>query len=149
VDYSARSVIVVGPSLKMDECGIPKTMALILFKPFVIAKLIDEGIVYNIKHAEKFIEKGSKEVWDALDEVIDGKYVLMNRAPTLHRLSIQAFKPVLVEGKAIQLHPLTCPAFNADFDGDQMAIHLPITDKAQAEARDLMVTSKNLLAPSS
>jgi DNA-directed RNA polymerase subunit beta' len=149
VDYSARSVIVVGPSLKMDECGLPKTMALILFKPFVIAKLIDDGVVYNIKHAEKFIEKSTKEVWDALDEVIEGKYVLMNRAPTLHRLSIQAFKPVLVEGKAIQLHPLTCPAFNADFDGDQMAVHLPITDKAQAEARDLMVTSKNLLAPSS
>ncbi len=149
VDYSARSVIVVGPELKMDECGIPKTMALILFKPFVIAKLIEDWYVYNIKHAERFIEKSAKEVWDALDEVIDGKYVLMNRAPTLHRLSIQAFKPVLVEGKAIQLHPLTCPAFNADFDGDQMAIHLPITDKAQAEARDLMVTSKNLLAPSS
>jgi len=149
VDYSARSVIVVGPSLRMDECGIPKTMALILFKPFVIAKLIEDWAVYNIKHAEKFIEKSTKEVWDALDEVIDGKYVLMNRAPTLHRLSIQAFRPVLVEGKAIQLHPLTCPAFNADFDGDQMAIHLPITDKAQAEARELMVTSKNLLAPSS
>ncbi|MBT3727004.1 hypothetical protein HOG21_04920 [bacterium] len=149
VDYSARSVIVVGPSLKMDECGLPKSMALILFKPFVIAKLIDEGIVYNIKHAEKVIEKGIKEVWDALDEVIHGKYVLLNRAPTLHRLSIQAFKPVLVEGKAIQLHPLTCPAFNADFDGDQMAIHLPITEKAQKEARELMVTSKNLLAPSS
>jgi DNA-directed RNA polymerase subunit beta' len=149
VDYSARSVIVVWPSLKMDECGLPKTMALILFKPFVIAKLIDEWYVYNIKHAEKYIEKGTKEVWDALDEVIDGKYVLLNRAPTLHRLSIQAFKPVLVEGKAIQLHPLTCPAFNADFDGDQMAVHLPITDKAQAEARDLMVSSKNLLAPSS
>ena len=149
VDYSARSVIVVGPSLKIDECGIPKGMALILFKPFVIAKLIENGVVYNIKHAEKFIEKSTKEVWDALDEVIEGKYVIMNRAPTLHRLSIQAFKPVLVEGKAIQLHPLTCTAFNADFDGDQMAIHLPITDKAQAEARDLMVTSKNLLAPSS
>ena len=149
VDYSARSVIVVGPTLKMDECGVPKTMALILFKPFVISKLIEDGIVYNIKHAEKFIEKGTKEVWDALDEVIEGRYVLMNRAPTLHRLSIQAFRPVLCEGKAIQLHPLTCPAFNADFDGDQMAIHLPITDKAQAEARDLMVTSKNLLAPAS
>ncbi len=149
VDYSARSVIVVGPSLKMDECGLPKSMALILFKPFVISKLIDNGIVYNIKHAEKFIEKSTKEVWDALDECIEGKYVLMNRAPTLHRLSIQAFKPVLIEGKAIQLHPLTCTAFNADFDGDQMAVHLPITDKAQAEARDLMVTSKNLLAPSS
>ena len=149
VDYSARSVIVVGPSLKMDECGLPKTMALILFKPFVIAKLIDEWYVYNIKHAERFIEKWTKEVWDALDEVIDGKYVLLNRAPTLHRLSIQAFRPVLVEGKAIQLHPLTCPAFNADFDGDQMAVHLPITDKAQAEAKELMVTSKNLLAPAS
>ncbi|MDD2907498.1 MAG: DNA-directed RNA polymerase subunit beta' [Candidatus Gracilibacteria bacterium] len=149
VDYSARSVIVVGPSLKIDECGIPKTMALILFKPFVIGKLIEDGLVYNIKHAEKFIEKSGKEVWDALDEVIEGKYVLMNRAPTLHRLSIQAFRPVLIEGKAIQLHPLTCPAFNADFDGDQMAIHLPITEKAQQEARDLMVTSKNLLAPSS
>jgi len=149
VDYSARSVIVVWPSLNMDECGLPKTMALILFKPFVIAKLIEDGLVYNIKHAEKFIEKSGKEVWDALDEVIEGKYVLMNRAPTLHRLSIQAFKPVLVEGKAIQLHPLTCPAFNADFDGDQMAVHLPITEKAQKEARELMVTSKNLLAPSS
>lgn len=142
VDYSARSVIIVGPSLNMDECGLPKTMALILFKPFVIAKLIEDGLVYNIKHAEKFIEKSGKEVWDALDEVIEGKYVLMNRAPTLHRLSIQAFKPVLVEGKAIQLHPLTCPAFNADFDGDQMAVHLPITEKAQKEARELMVTSK-------
>ena len=149
VDYSARSVIVVGPNLNMDECGIPKKMALILFKPFVIAQLIEHGYVYNIKHAEKFIERGSKEVWDSLDEVIEGKFVLMNRAPTLHRLSIQAFKPVLIEGKAIQLHPLTCTAFNADFDGDQMAVHLPITDKAQAEARDLMVTSKNLLAPAS
>jgi DNA-directed RNA polymerase subunit beta' len=124
-------------------------MALILFKPFVISKLIENGVVYNIKHAEKFIEKSTKEVWDALDEVIDGKYVLLNRAPTLHRLSIQAFRPVLVEGKAIQLHPLTCIAFNADFDGDQMAVHLPITEKAQEEARELMVTSKNLLAPSS
>lgn len=149
VDYSARSVIVVWPSLKIDECGIPKTMALILFKPFVIGKLIEDGLVYNIKHAEKFIEKSGKEVWDALDEVIEWKYVLMNRAPTLHRLSIQAFRPVLIEWKAIQLHPLTCTAFNADFDWDQMAIHLPITDQAQREARDLMVTSKNLLAPSS
>ena len=147
VDYSARSVIVVGPDLNIDECGLPKTMALILFKPFVISKLIENGVVYNIKHAEKFIEKSTKEVWDALDEVIDGKYVLLNRAPTLHRLSIQAFKPVLVEGKAIQLHPLTCTAFNADFDGDQMAVHLPITERAQEEARELMVTSKNLLAP--
>lgn len=149
VDYSARSVIVVGPSLKIDECWLPKTMALVLFKPFVIAKLIEEGIVYNIKHAEKFIEKRWKEVWDALDEVIEWKYVLLNRAPTLHRLSIQAFKPVLVEWKAIQLHPLTCPAFNADFDWDQMAVHLPITEKAQEEARNLMVTSKNILSPAS
>jgi len=149
VDYSARSVIVVGPNLPMDHCGLPKKMALILFKPFIIAKLIEEGIVYNVKHAEKYIEGGTKEVWDALDEVIDGKYVLLNRAPTLHRLSIQAFRPVLVEGKAIQLHPLTCTAFNADFDGDQMAVHLPLTQKAQDEASNLMVTSKNLLAPSS
>ena len=149
VDYSGRSVIVVGPNLKMDECGIPKKMALILFKPFIIAKLIEDWVVYNIKHAEKIIEHSHKEVWDALDEVIEDKYVLMNRAPTLHRLSVQAFRPVLIEGKAIQLHPLTCTAFNADFDGDQMAVHLPITPKAQAEARDLMVTSKNLLAPSS
>ena len=149
VDYSARSVIVVWPDLNIDECGLPKHMALILFKPFVISKLIEDGVVYNIKHAEKFIEKLTKEVWDALDEVIDKKYVLLNRAPTLHRLSIQAFKPVLVEWKAIQLHPLTCTAFNADFDGDQMAVHLPITPKAQEEARELMVTSKNLLAPSS
>ncbi len=149
VDYSGRSVIVVWPNLKIDECGIPKKMALILFKPFIIAKLIEEGIVYNIKHAEKYIEKSNKEVWDALDEVIEDKYVLLNRAPTLHRLSIQAFKPVLVEGKAIQLHPLTCTAFNADFDWDQMAVHLPITSKAQKEARELMVTSKNLLAPAS
>lgn len=149
VDYSARSVIVVGPNLPIDHCGLPKKMALVLFKPFIIAKLIEEGIVYNVKHAEKYIEAGSKEVWDALDEVIEGKYVLLNRAPTLHRLSIQAFKPVLVEGKAIQLHPLTCTAFNADFDGDQMAVHLPLTQKAQDEAKNLMVTSKNLLAPAS
>ena len=149
VDYSARSVIVVGPTLKIDECWLPKSMALTLFKPFVIAKLIESGIVYNIKHADKIIEKSTKEVWDALDEVIDWKYILLNRAPTLHRLSIQAFRPVLIDGKAIQLHPLTCTAFNADFDWDQMAIHLPITEKAQEEAKDLMVSSKNLLAPSS
>lgn len=149
VDYSARSVIVVGPDLPMDHCGLPKKMALILFKPFIISKLIEDGIVYNVKHAEKFIEGSTKEVWDALDEVIEWKYVLLNRAPTLHRLSIQAFKPVLVEWKAIQLHPLTCTAFNADFDGDQMAVHLPLTQKAQDEAKNLMVSSKNLLAPSS
>jgi len=124
-------------------------MALTLFKPFIIGKLIEDGVVYNVKHAEKYIEEGSKDVWDALDEVIEGKYVLLNRAPTLHKLSIQAFKPILIEGKAIQLHPLTCTAFNADFDGDQMAVHLPITDAAQKEAREMMVSSKNLLAPAS
>ena len=149
VDYSWRSVIVVWPTLKMDECWLPKKMALILFKPFVIGKLIEDWVVYNIKHAEKFIEKWAKEVWDALDEVIEDKYVLLNRAPTLHRLSVQAFKPVLVDWKAIQLHPLTCTAFNADFDWDQMAVHLPLTPKAQEEARELMVTSKNLLSPAS
>lgn len=149
VDYSGRSVIVVGPNLKIDECGLPKQMALTLFKPFVIGKLIEDGVVYNIKHAEKIIEESGKIVWDALDEVIEGKYVLLNRAPTLHRLSIQAFKPVLIDGKAIQLHPLTCTAFNADFDGDQMAVHLPITAAAQKEARELMVTSRNLLSPAS
>lgn len=124
-------------------------MALVLFKPFIIGKLIEDGVVYNVKHAEKYIENGGKEVWDALDEIIEEKYVLLNRAPTLHRLSVQAFKPVLVEGKAIQLHPLTCTAFNADFDGDQMAVHLPLTKRAQQEAQDLMVTSKNLLSPAS
>lgn len=149
VDYSARSVIVVGPNLPIDHCGIPKKMALVLFKPFIIGKLIEDGVVYNVKHAEKFIENGGKEIWDALDEVIEDRYVLLNRAPTLHKLSIQAFKPVLVEGKAIQLHPLTCTAFNADFDGDQMAVHLPLTKKAQDEAKELMITSKNLLAPAS
>ena len=148
VDYSARSVIVVGPELALDHCGLPKKMALILFKPFIIGKLIEEGIVYNVKHAEKYILEWHKEVWDALDEVIEWKYVLLNRAPTLHRLSIQAFKPVLVEWKAIRLHPLTCTAFNADFDWDQMAVHLPLTEKAQAEAQNLMITSKNLLNPS-
>lgn len=149
VDYSGRSVIVVWPNLKIDECWLPKTMALILFKPFVIGKLIERGTVYNVKHAEKYLEDAGKDVWDALDEVIEGKYVLLNRAPTLHRLGIQAFRPRLIEGKAIQLHPLTCTAFNADFDWDQMAVHLPITDAAQAEARELMVTSKNLLSPAS
>ncbi len=148
VDYSGRSVIVVGPTLQMNECGLPKSMALILFKPFVIGRMIQKEIAYNVKHAEKIIEEKGKEVWDCLDEVIEGKHVLLNRAPTLHRLGIQAFRPVLIEGKAIQLHPLCCSAFNADFDGDQMAVHLPLTDEAQAEARDLMVTSKNMLNPS-
>lgn len=148
VDYSGRSVIVVGPELEMNECGLPKRMALTLFKPFVIGKLIEEERAYNVKHAEKIIEERTKEVWDTLDEVIDGKYVLLNRAPTLHRLGIQAFRPVLIDGKAIRLHPLACTAFNADFDGDQMAVHLPLTLEAQAEARELMVTSKNMLNPS-
>lgn len=149
VDYSWRSVIVVWPKLKIDECWLPKTMALTLFKPFVIWKLIDDWVVYNVKHAEKIIEEWGKIVWDALDEVIEWKYVLLNRAPTLHRLSIQAFRPILIDWKAIQLHPLTCSAFNADFDWDQMAVHLPITAAAQKEARELMVTSKNILSPAS
>lgn len=148
VDYSGRSVIVVGPKLAMNECGLPKAMALVLFKPFVIGRLIEKELAYNVKHAEKIIEEKSKDVWDALDEVIEGKHVLLNRAPTLHRLGIQAFKPVLIEGKAIQLHPLCCTAFNADFDGDQMAVHLPLTMEAQDEAAGLMVTSKNMLNPS-
>ncbi|MFZ4461883.1 MAG: DNA-directed RNA polymerase subunit beta' [Patescibacteria group bacterium] len=149
VDYSGRSVIVVGPSLKMNECGLPKSMALVLFRPFVIGRMIQKEIAYNVKHAEKIIEDKGKEVWDALDEVIEGKHVLLNRAPTLHRLGIQAFKPILIEGKAIQLHPLCCTAFNADFDGDQMAVHLPLTVEAQDEAAHLMVTSRNMLNPSS
>ena len=132
----------------MNECGLPKTMALTLFKPFVIGKLIEREYAYNVKHAEKIIEEHTKEVWDTLDEVIEGKYVLLNRAPTLHRLGIQAFRPVLIDGKAIRLHPLCCTAFNADFDGDQMAVHLPLTMEAQNEASSLMVTSKNMLNPS-
>jgi DNA-directed RNA polymerase subunit beta' len=148
VDYSGRSVIVVGPNLEMNECGLPKSMALTLFKPFVIGGLIASETAYNVKHAEKIIDERTKEVWDTLDEVIQGKYVLLNRAPTLHRLGIQAFRPVLIDGKAIQLHPLCCTAFNADFDGDQMAVHLPLTMEAQNEASSLMVTSKNMLNPS-
>ena len=132
----------------MNQCGLPKLMALTLFKPFVIGELIEKEMAYNVKHAEKIIEERTKEVWDALDTVIDGKYVLLNRAPTLHRLGIQAFRPILIDGKAIQLHPLCCTAFNADFDGDQMAVHLPLTIEAQNEASSLMVTSKNMLNPS-
>jgi DNA-directed RNA polymerase subunit beta' len=141
-------VIVGGPQLEMNQCGLPKLMALTLFKPFVIGELIEKEIAYNVKHAEKIIEEQTKEVWDALDTVIDGKYVLLNRAPTLHRLGIQAFRPILIDGKAIQLHPLCCTAFNADFDGDQMAVHIPLTVEAQHEAANLMVTSKNMLNPS-
>jgi DNA-directed RNA polymerase subunit beta' len=147
VDYSGRSVIVSGPELKISECGLPKMMALELFKPFVIGRLIDNEQAHNIRSATRLIELGDVAVWDALDEVIKGKYVLLNRAPTLHRLGIQAFQPRLIEGKAIQLHPLVCKGFNADFDGDQMAVHLPLSVKAQAEARDIMAASKNILKP--
>jgi DNA-directed RNA polymerase subunit beta' len=147
VDYSGRSVIVAGPELKMFQCGLPKTMALELFKPFVIGRLIDQELAHNIRSATRMIEGGESAVWDALDEVIKGKYVLLNRAPSLHRLSIQAFQPVLIEGKAIQLHPLVCKGFNADFDGDQMAVHLPLSDAAQREAREIMAANRNLLKP--
>lgn len=149
VDYSGRSVIVIGPHLKLDQCGIPKMMALELFKPFVIGQLIEKGIAHNVKSASRMIERARTEVWDTLDEVIAGKYVLLNRAPTLHRLGIQAFKPLLIEGKAIQLHPMVCAAFNADFDGDQMAVHVPLSEAAQTEARDIMLSKHNLLKPSS
>jgi DNA-directed RNA polymerase subunit beta' len=147
VDYSGRSVIVAGPELKISQCGLPKMMALELFKPFVIGNLITNEHAHNIRSATRMIEAGETAVWDALDEVIKGKYVLLNRAPSLHRLSIQAFQPVLIEGKAIQLHPLVCKGFNADFDGDQMAVHLPLSDQAQAEARDIMAANRNLLKP--
>jgi DNA-directed RNA polymerase subunit beta' len=147
VDYSGRSVIVAGPELKISQCGLPKMMALELFKPFVIGELIAREQAHNIRSATRMIETGETEVWDALDTVITGKYVLLNRAPSLHRLSIQAFQPVLIEGRAIQLHPLVCKGFNADFDGDQMAVHLPLSDAAQAEARDIMAANRNLLKP--
>ncbi len=147
VDYSGRSVIVAGPELKINQCGLPKMMALELFKPFVIGELIVREQAHNIRSASRLIEMGETVVWDALDEVIKGKYVLLNRAPSLHRLSIQAFQPVLIEGRAIQLHPLVCKGFNADFDGDQMAVHLPLSDKAQAEARNIMAANRNLLKP--
>ncbi len=149
VDYSGRSVIVVGPELKMYQCGLPKEMALELFKPFVMKRLVDKKIVNNIKSARKSVERVTKdEVWDALENVIQNHPVLLNRAPTLHRLGIQAFEPILVEGRAIKLHPLVCTAFNADFDGDQMAVHLPLSAEAQAEARFLMLAANNLLKPS-
>lgn len=148
VDYSGRSVIVVGPELKMYQCGLPKEMALELFKPFVMKKLVEKGIASNIKSARKMIERGNVRVWDCLETVIKGRPVLLNRAPTLHRLGIQAFEPVLVEGKALKLHPLVCTAYNADFDGDQMAVHLPLSIEAQTEARFLMLAAHNLLKPS-
>ncbi len=147
VDYSGRSVIVVGPNLKLHQCGLPKEMALELFKPFVMKKLVDRGQAHNIKSAKRMVERVKAEVWDVLDEVIQEHPVLLNRAPTLHRLGIQAFEPVLVEGKAIQLHPLVCTPYNADFDGDQMAVHLPLSAAAQAEARVLMLSSNNILLP--
>ena len=148
VDYSGRSVIVVGPELKMDQCGLPKEMALELFKPFVMKDLVEKGIANNIKSARKMVERAKPEVWDSLETVIKGHPVLLNRAPTLHRLGIQAFNPVLVEGRAIKLHPLACTAFNADFDGDQMAVHLPLGEDACREAKMLMLASGNLLKPS-
>ncbi len=147
VDYSGRSVIVVGPSLKIHQCGLPREMAIELFQPFVIHRLIKQGLVNNIKAAKKMIQRNDPQVWDVLEEVIEGHPVMLNRAPTLHRLGIQAFEPILVDGRAIQLHPLVCPAFNADFDGDQMAVHVPLSLEAQAEARLLMLASNNILSP--
>ncbi|HEY0908077.1 MAG TPA: DNA-directed RNA polymerase subunit beta' [Candidatus Paceibacterota bacterium] len=149
VDYSGRSVIVVGPDLALDQCGLPKHMALELFKPFVISELLKSELAYNIRGASRLIEDGIPEVWAILEKVIDGKYVLLNRAPTLHRLGIQAFKPKLIEGNAIQVHPLVCSAFNADFDGDQMAVHVPLSPEAQREAKEIMASDKNILKPGS
>ncbi len=149
VDYSGRSVIVIGPDLNLDQCGLPKMMALELFRPFIIAGLLEREIAYNIRGAGRLIEDGIPEVWAILEEVIKDKYVLLNRAPTLHRQSMQAFKPVLIEGSAIQLHPLVCEAFNADFDGDQMAVHVPLSDEAQFEARTILSSHKNILKPGS
>ncbi|MGE5591946.1 MAG: DNA-directed RNA polymerase subunit beta' [Bacillota bacterium] len=147
VDYSGRSVIVVGPKLKLHQCGLPKEMALELFKPFVMKKLVADGLAHNIKSAKRMVERVKPEVWDVLEDVIKEHPVLLNRAPTLHRLGIQAFEPVLVEGRAIQIHPLVCTAYNADFDGDQMAVHVPLSAEAQAEARILMLSSQNILNP--
>jgi DNA-directed RNA polymerase subunit beta' len=149
VDYSGRSVIVVGPELRLHECGLPKDMAVELFKPHIIRKLIERGLVKTVKSAKKMVDKKGPEVWDILDHIIDGHPVLLNRAPTLHRLGIQAFQPVLVEGKAIRIHPMVCTAFNADFDGDQMAVHVPLSYEAQLEARILMLSSHNILSPAS
>jgi len=149
VDYSGRSVIVVGPELKLDQCGLPKHMALELFRPFVISGLLKRELAYNIRGANRLIDDGTKEVWEILEEVIEGKYVLLNRAPTLHRLGIQAFRPTLIEGNAIHVHPLICTAFNADFDGDQMAVHVPLSEEAQLEAKMIMASDKNILKPGS
>ena len=149
VDYSARSVIVVGPHLDLQQCGLPKMMALELFKPFVMKRLVELGLSQNIKSAKRMVERSRAQVWDVLAEVIEEHPVLLNRAPTLHRLGIQAFEPILVEGKAIQVHPLVCEAFNADFDGDQMAVHVPLSAEAQAEAKVLMLSTNNVLSPAS
>src|SRR3989338_2194037 len=149
VDYSRRSVIVVGPDLKFNQCGLPKKMALDLFEPFIVKRLKDLGYVYTIRSAKKMIQKQAPEVWDVLEEIIKGHPVLLNRAPTLHRLGIQAFEPVLIEGKAIRIHPLVCSAFNADFDGDQMAVHIPLSIEAQLEAKLLMMAPDNIFLPSS
>ena len=147
VDYSGRSVIVVGPELKIYQCGLPKEMAIELFKPFVMKELVGRGLAHNIKNAKRMVERLRPEVWDILEEVIHDHPVMLNRAPTLHRLGIQAFEPILVEGRAIKLHPLVCTAFNADFDGDQMAVHVPLSPEAQSEARYLMLSVNNLLKP--
>src|SRR5574344_1352699 len=148
VDYSGRSVIVVGPELKMHQCGLPKEMALELFKPFVMKRLVNSGQANNIKSAKRMVERANAAVWDVLEDVIKEHPVLLNRAPTLHRLGIQAFEPILSEGRAIKLHPLVCTAYNADFDGDQMAVHLPLSVEAQAECRFLLLSPNNLLKPS-
>lgn len=147
VDFSGRSVIVTGPELRLHQCGLPKKMALELFKPFIYSRLEAKGLSSTVKQAKKLVEKERPEVWDILDEVIREHPVMLNRAPTLHRLGIQAFEPVLIEGKAIQLHPLVCSAFNADFDGDQMAVHVPLSLEAQLEARVLMMSTNNVLSP--
>src|SRR5919204_529693 len=149
VDYSGRSVIVVGPELKLHQCGLPKKMALVLFEPFIIRRLKDLGYVHTVRSAKKMIERQTPEVWDILEEVTRGHPVLLNRAPTLHRLSIQAFEPQLIEGEAIRIHPLVCTAYNADFDGDQMAVHVPLSVEAQMEARMLMLAPNNIFSPSS
>ena len=149
VDYSGRSVIVVGPTLKLNQCGLPKKMALILFEPFIIRRLKERGVVHTVRSAKKMIEREVDEVWDILDEVTRGHTVMLNRAPTLHRLSIQSFEPILIEGQAIQLHPLVCTAYNADFDGDQMAVHVPLSVEAQVESKSLMLATNNIFSPSS
>ena len=149
VDYSGRSVIVVGPELRLHQCGIPKKMALELFKPFIFNKLQEQGHTNTIKASRKKVDQKDEVVWDILEQVIQEHPVLLNRAPTLHRLGIQAFEPILTEGKAIRLHPLVCAAFNADYDGDQMAVHLPLSIEAQIEARVLMMSTNNILSPAS